>query len=76
VALDPYSMILEFQENGSLYKLLHDYKKEITWPYILTAAQNIAEGLQYMHGTWREREGKEREEEGEGGEGGEGEEWE
>ncbi len=47
---EPYSMVFEYMENGTLRNHLDQYKPtQIEWTFRFQAAHDIAEGLAYLH---------------------------
>ena len=46
---DPYCMVMRYKPSGSLYKLLHDVTKKISWISRKQLAKDIASALLYLH---------------------------
>lgn len=46
---NPYALVMEFMEKGSLYHLLRDEKESLPWSLRWQLAVEIGEGLDYLH---------------------------
>eukprot|EP01102_Stenamoeba_stenopodia_P017855 TRINITY_DN6460_c0_g2_i1.p1 TRINITY_DN6460_c0_g2~~TRINITY_DN6460_c0_g2_i1.p1 ORF type:complete len:885 (+),score=141.31 TRINITY_DN6460_c0_g2_i1:70-2655(+) len=49
VVLDPYCIVMEFMDMGTLYTILKDGTKELSWKTKLLISYHIACGMQFLH---------------------------
>lgn len=45
----PYCIVMEYMENGSLFHIIHDNNRELSWSLREKIALDIALGLSYLH---------------------------
>lgn len=48
--IDPLSLVTEYNSQGSIFDILQNSKKELSWARIKIIAMEIARGLEYLHG--------------------------
>jgi serine/threonine protein kinase len=48
-SINPFAMLMEKMDQGNLYNYLHDDKNSLSWPLRFKIAENIADGMAYLH---------------------------
>eukprot|EP00029_Vermamoeba_vermiformis_P006458 TRINITY_DN2538_c0_g2_i1.p1 TRINITY_DN2538_c0_g2~~TRINITY_DN2538_c0_g2_i1.p1 ORF type:complete len:1060 (+),score=232.58 TRINITY_DN2538_c0_g2_i1:295-3474(+) len=51
ICMEPFCLVLEFMNHGSLYDYLHDEKRVVDWKFRIHIASDIARAMQFLHQT-------------------------
>lgn len=50
VCLEPFCMVLEFMNQGSLYDYLHNPQKPVDWNFRVNIGYEVAKAMEFLHG--------------------------